>query len=1274
MSLSVKRAADIAWWFLVSVVLIFASFMVLVKFSLPYADEYRYQIERNLSQVSGYQIEIENISAKLEGLDPSFSIDGLSLKAEGESQPLRFERLMIRLNLWQSLIKLEPNFSYIRLYQTQVSLTEASGRWSLTGLPVVASQNTGGFARIFNYFLDQRQISLIDTQLSVHSERVGLINLSSDAMYLQRTASGIGVSAKVKHQNYDDEFKLNAEIHGDLIRPDSLKLVAELDLPEMSISQSELVELEQFQVSQLDFGAKLWLSYSSGSDLSLVGSLNLQPQLFSGEKLSLASKLSSQYSLRTKELNLQLADLVLSKEGEVYPAANIKLTRNFEQKTTGLSFDQLDLALGLGLAIPYLNDSWFVTKMLTAMEAQGVAKNGHLKIIEKPKLSVTYQGNLMIDSAQGYQNIPSVERLESILTINNDQGSISFVSNDASLAFPLMYQDVWLLDGVVGQVEWGQQQDSFLVSANDLYLNRNGADLTGDFRLEVVSNASDTLALDIHGENLAMADGLAYIPNIALPESAHKWLRDSLLVGHARQADFVLQTELSEGSNPQFLVDLDVAGAEVRFAPDWPAAKDVDADVQIDNSGVRLELNYAALADVESRDLSLSIPFTEGGLGALNLDGKLADDLGDVMALLAQTDLATGVLKPFQTWRTEGDAKGEFKLILPLEDDQNVSPYFNLALQLKNSPLEITDLELTGKILTGSLNYDTEKGIYDSVFDIEAFSGNAKLNLYGDVLPSKDLLIRADIKGDLSLEEVMAWQKLPEMLTRTVQGQVGFVADFVINPETADLVTINAKTDLHGASVSLPVPFAKTANTHKNLALTIDVLSDYADVSILYDENYRSKLRFSESGFYGGQALINEASDMPQEVREGLSLRGQLPHIELAAWRKFLNESGNESEPQSLRLFVPEWLSFVHLIADQVRLNEDNLLHNVKVEYDSSERLGDIYLSSEEMSLQLTKDLQGPVVNFSYLSWISPSQEDVSQDSVKSTSDSAGIKAQQIPSMSLNIDELVVNNQPYGDWRLMITNLGKKIRIDPFSTELTEGDFVGSLFWQDDANSNVELVLDIDGGNIDELTRKFSNETLLTSKSYKINVSLSWLGTPFDIQRDTLTGRIAFLSQNGVLEKVNELPGFLKALGIFNLHALARRLTLDFSDVSSDGLTYDKMSTTLVIQDGQLNTNKPLSIVSPTVEIELQGRADLVTETLDERMIAYFPLGNALPIAGFLLGMPQVAGILYITDKIFGDKLSKVTGVEYLIKGPFNDPIITPVIHTPKERPKNRDK
>jgi len=1276
-----KRVTDIIWWSVVSFVLILASVIILVKLLLPYADQYRQQIEKNVSQISGYDIRIDNISAKLEGLDPSFTISGVSLSTNKEAQPLRFERLMIRFNLWESFNKREPVFSYIRFYQTKVSLSESGGRWSLTGLPIAASENTGGFARIFNYLLDQRQISLVDTDIEIDSERIGRFDLSSNAVYLQRTQTGIGISANIHHQDYDDEFTLKAEIKGDLREPDSLSLEAEFDLPQVSITPSELTELESLKLAQLDVATKLWLSYSIGADVSLVGNVNLIPTFKSGDTLSLSAGLNSQYSLQSRKLSMQLSNLSIVRAGITYPPTNLILDSDIAKQTVDLRFDQLDLALGAELALPYMKQSWFVTGMLQAMQAQGGASNGHLKILKSPALSIAYKGNISIESSKGYRNIPSVSSLDALLTIEDNQGAITFASNDANIAFPLMYKDAWQVDGIAGRVEWASLQDAFLVTANDMYLNRNGTDLEADFRLEIVKDFVDTLALDIHAENLQVKEGLAYIPHSALPQSAHDWLNGALLEGRAERVDFVLQTELVEGARPQFLVDLDVDSAKVKFAPDWPVAKQIDANVLVDNAGVDLDLNFAKLDGVEGRDLSIKLPFTAGGLGELRLQGKVSDDLADVMALLSQTNLSQSVLKPFQSWHVQGAADASFELILPLSEQDAAEPYFNLMLAVSDTDLKIDDLNLSGTLVSGVLNYDTEKGIYNSNFDIKAFSGRAKLDLFGNVLASGALAISANVVGDLDLQDVMVWQKLPDLLTDATQGKVAFNADFAIDAERSGVIKIIANTDLFGASLALPKPFSKTANIKKPLFLTIDLSPEGVDVTLKYDQKYRSKLRFSELGFYGGQALINEPEGVSFVISPGLSLQGQLVHVELAAWRKLFSSPEESGAPQPLRLAVPEWLSYVSLIADQIRLNEDNLLNNAKLEYDRAKAVSDIYLTAEEVAVKLSKDLHGPVVNFSYLSWHSSEPkvepegdlESLEEVSAQITTSSL-IRAQQIPSMTLNINELVINDKPYGDWGLLLTNLGKRLRIDPISTELEKGEFTGSLFWQDDEHSNVELILDIEGENIDELTQKFSPEALLSSKDYNIDVSLSWLGTPFDIQRETLTGRIDFTAENGVIEKINELPSFLKALGVFNIHALARRLTLEFSDVSSEGLTYDKVSTSLSIKEGLLTTLEPLRVISPAVEIELKGQADLVTETLDEHLLASFPLGNALPIAGLLLGVPQVAGILYITDKIFGSQLAKVTSVEYTIEGPFSDPVITPIVHKPKSNSKNRDK
>ncbi len=127
---------------------------------------------------------------------------------------------------------------------------------------------------------------------------------------------------------------------------------------------------------------------------------------------------------------------------------------------------------------------------------------------------------------------------------------------------------------------------------------------------------------------------------------------------------------------------------------------------------------------------------------------------------------------------------------------------------------------------------------------------------------------------------------------------------------------------------------------------------------------------------------------------------------------------------------------------------------------------------------------------------------------------------------------------------------------------------------------------------------------------------------------------------------------------------------LDFSDVYEPGLTYDEFKGVLTLGDGILKTVSPITIISPSAELVVAGEADIVNETLNEKLTATFPLTGTLPLAGLIWGTPQLAGLLFITDKLIGDQLSKVTSVQYKVEGSFNDPVMTPVRYQPVEKSK----
>jgi len=62
------------------------------------------------------------------------------------------------------------------------------------------------------------------------------------------------------------------------------------------------------------------------------------------------------------------------------------------------------------------------------------------------------------------------------------------------------------------------------------------------------------------------------------------------------------------------------------------------------------------------------------------------------------------------------------------------------------------------------------------------------------------------------------------------------------------------------------------------------------------------------------------------------------------------------------------------------------------------------------------------------------------------------------------------------------------------------------------------------------------------------------------------------------------------------------------------------------------------------------------------------PVTGNLPIAAVLLGAPQIAGAVFLIDKLIGDKLEKVSTLSYELSGPWGEPSIKSLVNKPDEQ------
>ena len=152
-----------------------------------------------------------------------------------------------------------------------------------------------------------------------------------------------------------------------------------------------------------------------------------------------------------------------------------------------------------------------------------------------------------------------------------------------------------------------------------------------------------------------------------------------------------------------------------------------------------------------------------------------------------------------------------------------------------------------------------------------------------------------------------------------------------------------------------------------------------------------------------------------------------------------------------------------------------------------------------------------------------------------------------------------------------------------------------------------------------------------------------------------------FNIENGQINDLDKgTQVFGQVLGLFSISSIPKRLSLDFSDFFSAGLSFDNLDTEIDLNSGIADTKK-MKITGSFGEMRLSGESDLINQTHDQVLIFIPDLSSTSLVTGAVLGGPIGAAASIFYDKLlkeFGLDTNKLAGIEYSIKGPWSDPEI----------------
>ena len=203
-----------------------------------------------------------------------------------------------------------------------------------------------------------------------------------------------------------------------------------------------------------------------------------------------------------------------------------------------------------------------------------------------------------------------------------------------------------------------------------------------------------------------------------------------------------------------------------------------------------------------------------------------------------------------------------------------------------------------------------------------------------------------------------------------------------------------------------------------------------------------------------------------------------------------------------------------------------------------------------------------------------------------------------------NLGKLQLMTQPSID--------GLAIKKLDISTETDQLSATGNWRQLNDANST-SLQGSLLSEDFGELLERYHLSKNIKKTTAEIPFSLTWAAEPYAVSSSNVSGVLHPYLTKGRILGVD--PGIGRVLGAFDIWKLGRRLRLDFTDITTEGLSFSEVSADISLTKGQVSSNNSF-IDSMPAKIYLSGTTQLANKEIDLSATVL----PKFPIAGTIIG------------------------------------------------------
>jgi uncharacterized protein YhdP len=750
-------AAKASLWLLLAMWLVLAgAWGTLHGWIVPRIGELRPEVEMQASRALGVPVRIGSISARSEGLIPSFELRDVVLLDPQGRVALRLPRVLAALSprsLW--------NLGFEQLYidAPQLDVRRApDGRIFVAGLDFSRSGDNEGQAA--EWFFRQGEFAIVGGMLRWTDELRGAPPLAlSDVDLVVRNKArrhSMRLDATPPAE-WGERFSLAGLFRQPLLSGRDGRWQEWVGQLHASFSRVDLSQLRQHadlgvRIGQGNGALRAWADIERGvvvggtADVALTG---VDATLGSGlEPLALTTvsgrlggkRLAGGFEFQTHGLQFQTI------EGLTWPGGNVYVAwtgAHGQAPAQGeLRADRLDLA-ALSRVASRLPLGTATHAALTAYSPKGLVETlqarwqGPLEALQKYEARGRASGVEV--TAQPRGGPPGVRGAAVDFELTQAGGHAKLQVRAGALAFPGVFEEPEVpVDSLTGDLQWQLNGPQVTVALKQLKFANADAEGEAEIGWRTGEGAARFPGvLDLQG-TLARANGARvyrYLPQV-IGKDARDYVRDAVQQGQASAVKYRVRGDLrffpyADAAGGEFLITAKVRDVLYAYvprkaegAPAWPALAQLTADLVFQGNGMQINNATARFAQAPGLQVKAQAQIPDFRHAVVGVQGQFRGPLNESLTLVNQSpaaDLTSGALAKA---RGAGPAEVKLNLSLPIQRLERSTVLGTVTLT--NNELQVTPDSPVLSRARGAVIF-SERGFHLAGAQARALGGDVRL-------------------------------------------------------------------------------------------------------------------------------------------------------------------------------------------------------------------------------------------------------------------------------------------------------------------------------------------------------------------------------------------------------------------------------------------------------------------------------------------------------------------------------------------------------------------